>query len=182
MWRGGLGGAYRLPALSSAGASLASPCFRFHTPLIEPDVRICRIRLSEKTHAIAVVAIACDAVCNSWKQRGSCQAHRQSPVPSSLLASAFNWSGRTVARIGLRMMPPFPQSPLSTVRWVFPSTAGRLAFQVAPSLMSRRLSLHQAYPAHHVGLRLPFVHSMASSGAPLCVGTMHSAMHRHSRS
>jgi len=35
----------------------------FHTPLIEPDVRICRIRLSEKTHAIAV-AIACDAVCN----------------------------------------------------------------------------------------------------------------------
>ena len=45
------------------GASLAPPCFRFHTPLIEPDVRICRIRLSEKTHAIAV-AIACDAVCN----------------------------------------------------------------------------------------------------------------------
>jgi hypothetical protein len=42
---------------------LTRPCFRFHTPLIEPDVRICRIRLSEKTHAI-VVAIACDAVCN----------------------------------------------------------------------------------------------------------------------
>ena len=63
MWRGGLGGAYLLPALSFAGASLASPCFRFHIPLIEPDVRICRIRLSEKTHAIAV-AIACDAVCN----------------------------------------------------------------------------------------------------------------------
>ena len=30
------------------GASLAPPCFRFHTPLIEPDVRSCRIRLSEK--------------------------------------------------------------------------------------------------------------------------------------
>ena len=63
VWRGGLGGTYRLPALSSAGASLFPPCFRFHTPLIEPDVRICRIRLSEKTHAIAI-AIACDAVCN----------------------------------------------------------------------------------------------------------------------
>jgi hypothetical protein len=63
MWRGGLGAAYLLPALSSAGASLASPCFRFHIPLIEPDVRICRIRLSEKTHTIAV-AIACDAVRN----------------------------------------------------------------------------------------------------------------------
>jgi hypothetical protein len=54
VWRGGLGGTYRLPALSFAGASLVPPCFRFHTPLIEPDVRICRIRLSEKTHAIAV--------------------------------------------------------------------------------------------------------------------------------
>jgi hypothetical protein len=63
VWRGGLGGAYLLPTLSSVGASLAPPCFRFHTPLIEPDVRICRIRLSEKTHAIAE-AIACDAVCN----------------------------------------------------------------------------------------------------------------------
>ena len=89
MWRGGLGGAYLLPTLSSVGASLAPPCFRFHTPLIEPDVRICRIRLSEKTHAIAE-AIACDAVCNFLKQLGSYQAHRQSPFLSSLLASAFN--------------------------------------------------------------------------------------------
>jgi hypothetical protein len=63
MWRGGLGAAYLLPALSFAGASIASPCFRFHIPLIEPDVRISRFRLSEKTHAIAI-AIACDAVCN----------------------------------------------------------------------------------------------------------------------
>jgi hypothetical protein len=89
VWRGDLGGAYRLPTLSSVGASLVPPYFRFHTPLIEPDVRICRIRLSEKTHAIAV-AIACDAVCNFWKQLGSCQAHRQSPFPSSLRVSAFN--------------------------------------------------------------------------------------------
>ena len=48
MWRGGVGAAYLLPALSSAGASLASPCFRFHIPLIEPDGRISRFRLSEK--------------------------------------------------------------------------------------------------------------------------------------
>ena len=45
MWRGGLGKVYRFPALSYAGASLTRPCCRFHTPLIEPDVRI---RLSEK--------------------------------------------------------------------------------------------------------------------------------------
>jgi hypothetical protein len=53
MWRGGVGTAYQLPALSSAGASLASPCFRFHIPLIEPDVRISRFRLSEKGHEVA---------------------------------------------------------------------------------------------------------------------------------
>ena len=48
MWRGGLDAAYRLPTLSSVGASLAPPCVRFHTPLIEPDLRNDRIRLSEK--------------------------------------------------------------------------------------------------------------------------------------
>jgi len=48
MWRGGLGANYLLPALSAAGASIASPCFRFHIPLIEPDVRISHFRLSEK--------------------------------------------------------------------------------------------------------------------------------------
>src|SRR5207302_8328726 len=48
VWRGGLGKVYRLPALSSAGASLTRPCFRFHTPLIELDVRISRFQLSEK--------------------------------------------------------------------------------------------------------------------------------------
>jgi hypothetical protein len=33
--------------------SLASPCFRFHIPLIEPDGRISRFRLSEKVHDVA---------------------------------------------------------------------------------------------------------------------------------
>ena len=70
MWRGGVGAAYLFPALSSAGASLASPCFRFHIPLIEPDVRICRIRLSEKTHAIAI-AIACAFSRNHARYRFS---------------------------------------------------------------------------------------------------------------
>jgi hypothetical protein len=44
VWRGGLGKVYRWPALSSAGASLTRPCFRF----IELDVRISRFQLSEK--------------------------------------------------------------------------------------------------------------------------------------
>ena len=38
-----------MPPLSSGGASLGRPWLRFHTPLIEPDRRISRIRLSDKT-------------------------------------------------------------------------------------------------------------------------------------
>src|SRR6185503_16610487 len=44
-----LGRTHLLPPLSSGGASLAEPWLRFHTPLIEPDVQISRIRLSDKT-------------------------------------------------------------------------------------------------------------------------------------
>src|SRR5260221_5759200 len=42
------GRTYPLPPLSSGGASLVRPCLRFHTPLIEPDMQISRIRLSDK--------------------------------------------------------------------------------------------------------------------------------------
>jgi len=34
-----VGLAYQFPPLSSGGASIAEPLLRFHTPLIEPDVR-----------------------------------------------------------------------------------------------------------------------------------------------
>src|SRR3984885_7619437 len=44
-----LGWAYPFPPLPSRGALVARPWLRFHTPLIEPDVRISRIRLSDKT-------------------------------------------------------------------------------------------------------------------------------------
>ncbi len=38
-----------MPPLWSVGASIAEPLLRFHTPLIEPDVQISRIRLSDET-------------------------------------------------------------------------------------------------------------------------------------
>ena len=38
-----VGRTYRLPPLSSGGASLVRPWLRFHTPLIEPDVQIYRV-------------------------------------------------------------------------------------------------------------------------------------------
>ncbi len=122
-----------MPTLSSVGASLASPCFRFHTPLIEPDMRICRIRLSEKTHAIAI-AIACDAVCNFWKQPGVVRLianlpflrrfwrppstetpslHRSYPVSSVLRASPPPQAVRPVSR-------ELPVDPHCDHRWGFP--------------------------------------------------------------
>ncbi len=52
-WRGGLGGAYLLPTLSVAGASVSPPCSVSTLPLIEPDVRISRIRLSDWLHSSA---------------------------------------------------------------------------------------------------------------------------------
>src|SRR6202790_4407565 len=44
-----VGRTYLFPPLSSDGASLVRPWLRFHTPLIEPDMQISRIRLSDKT-------------------------------------------------------------------------------------------------------------------------------------
>jgi len=42
-----------LPPLSSGGAQVTKPSLRFHIPLIEPDMQIARIRLSDKTHTFA---------------------------------------------------------------------------------------------------------------------------------
>ena len=49
MWRGALGPVDLLPPLSSGGAQVTEPSFRFHIPLIEPDMQISRIRLSDRT-------------------------------------------------------------------------------------------------------------------------------------
>ena len=38
-----------MPPLSSGGALVVRPWLRFHIPLIEPDMQISRIRLSDKT-------------------------------------------------------------------------------------------------------------------------------------
>ena len=44
-----LGRTYLFLPLSSGGALVVRPWLRFHIPLIEPDVQISRIRLSDKT-------------------------------------------------------------------------------------------------------------------------------------
>src|SRR5450631_2243015 len=49
-----LGRTYLLPPLSFGGASMVPPWLRFHTPLIEPDMQISRIRLSDKNSRFRV--------------------------------------------------------------------------------------------------------------------------------
>src|SRR5258707_3451998 len=44
-----VGRTYLFPPLSSGGALVVRPWLRFHIPLIEPDMQISRIRLSDKT-------------------------------------------------------------------------------------------------------------------------------------
>ena len=60
--------------------------------------------LEEKTHAIAV-AIACDAVCNFWKQLGSCQA--RSPISLSVVASCVRLQLRSLPSTGITRLPRY---------------------------------------------------------------------------
>ena len=48
-WRGGVGRAYQLSGSFVCRCLTSSTVLRFQVPLIEPDVRITRIRLSDKT-------------------------------------------------------------------------------------------------------------------------------------
>jgi hypothetical protein len=49
-----LGRTYLLPPLSFGGALVVQPWLRFHIPLIEPDMQISRIRLSDKNSRFRV--------------------------------------------------------------------------------------------------------------------------------
>ena len=49
-----LGRTHLLPPLSSGGALVVQPWLRFHIPLIEPDMQISRIRLSDKNSRFRV--------------------------------------------------------------------------------------------------------------------------------
>src|ERR1700676_1445203 len=99
VWRGGLGLAYRLPTLSSVGASLAPPCFRFHTPLIEPDVRICRIRLSEKTQAIALEPLPVTPSATPENKKRELKGF--SPISRSFVASCVRLQLRPLPSTGI---------------------------------------------------------------------------------
>src|SRR6516164_5189108 len=53
-----VGRTYLFPPLSSGGALVVRPWLSFHTPLIEPDRQISRIRLSDKTSRLRPLLVA----------------------------------------------------------------------------------------------------------------------------
>ncbi len=88
-------------------------------------------------------------------------------------------TARIEARTGLRMMPTSPRSPYHSVRRVFPSTAGKLAFQTGPSRYVDQLKPAPGMRWSRSSLLPSFVHLGASSKAPLWVGAVGSIVHRH---
>ena len=83
-------------------------------------------------------------------------------------------------------MPPWVYLPLNTpafpgrasVRRVFPSTAGRLACQTAPSQCTHRLSLLPGIRRWTPGLHLPFAHLIVRFGCPVLCRADDSSMRR----
>ena len=73
MCRGGVGRAWRLAGAFARRGLTSPPVLRFHVPLIEPDVRISRIRLSDKASCVRTRAAA-------RKRRESHQPERLHPI------------------------------------------------------------------------------------------------------
>ena len=72
MWRGGLGGAYLFSRPFVCGCLTSFTMLRFHTPLIKPDVRISRIRLSDKDGSRVSPT---ESYCVFWHEGGSDQSN-----------------------------------------------------------------------------------------------------------
>ena len=89
--------------------------------------------------------------------------------------------GRIEARIGLRMMPTFLDPPYHSVRRVFPSTAGRLAYQALPSPNAARLKSAPDYAACRPDLHPTFLHLVVATVSRTASGRWTSIMHRRPR-
>jgi hypothetical protein len=99
VWRGGLGGAYPLTDPFVCRCLTSPTMLRFHTPLIEPDVRISRIRLSDKVvtrsptegPATARLSLRLGVQCRlRLLNLDGLIGSRQCPGPSPLPALALN--------------------------------------------------------------------------------------------
>ena len=89
------------------------------------------------------------------------------------------WSGRIEARIGLRMMPTFPRSPLSFRTVSFPQYGCKAGFPSGAFLSDQRLKPAPGMRRLTSSLRPPFVHLVVTSIFPYCAGSRSSITHRH---
>src|SRR6058998_2308083 len=85
-----VGRTYLLPPLSFGGALLVRPWLRFHIPLIEPDMQISRIRLSDKISRLhpRLVAASC---CQSYETEVPVEVREwigPAPAPSDFVLVA----------------------------------------------------------------------------------------------
>ena len=80
--------AYLLPPLSSGGASIAKPSLRFHILLIEPDMQISRIRLSDKTAYLCTRKVIRSS---PDPHTGPCYPGAHQPSVLHITANATTW-------------------------------------------------------------------------------------------
>jgi len=94
-------------------------------------------------------------------------------------AGPYRRSGRTEARIGLRMMPTFPRSSLSFRTVSFPQYGWKAGLSDGACLDVAQLKPARGVRCSSSSLRPSFVHFVTASMAPLCVGPVGSIAHRH---
>jgi hypothetical protein len=87
-------------------------------------------------------------------------------------------SGRVEARIGLRMMPTFPRSPLSFRTVGFPQYGWKAGFPSGAFLGDQRLKPAPGIRRPPSSLRPPFVHLLVTSITPYCAGSRTRIAHR----
>src|ERR1019366_4643181 len=80
----------------------------------------------------------------------------------AMLTTAL-WSGRIEARIGLRMMPTFPRSPLSFRTASFPQYGWKADFPSGAFLGDRRLKPAPGIRRPPSSLHPPFVHFVVAT-------------------
>jgi hypothetical protein len=146
-----------LPSLSSDGALVDEPSLRFHIPLIEPDVQISRIRLSDETHALRTRRIAqplTSKVLHNRQRHRSREWHGRHiellPMPPSL--------SHVTPSIGRRALPGFDslRNPLPV-----PISCVCLELSSLPSTGITRL------PRYYEPLRHPAPPDPSLTGVPL---------------
>jgi len=86
-----------------------------------------------------------------------------------------------MARIGLRMMPPFPSSPLSSRKAGFPRYGWKAGSSDSAFPRLVQVKPSPGIPHSTRGLHLPFVHPVTPPYVQHCVWTAGSVAHHHSR-